>query len=103
MPRSAAAKLAMKMLAAVRSLGNRQITTMVSPFPIRDKNPVIKEKTSEWNWHFRMNLQQWKKQIEFNELTPSNVLVAKIFFSTDLLTVTLYFSKQHYSWISING
>lgn len=44
MPRSAAAKLAMKMLAAVRSLGNRQITTMVNPFPIRDKNPVIKEK-----------------------------------------------------------
>lgn len=47
MAKSAAAKFAMKMLAAVLSLGNRQMTTMVMPFPIREKIPETKEKSSK--------------------------------------------------------
>lgn len=47
MAKSAAAKFAMKMLAAVLSLGNRQMTTMVMPFPMREKIPETKEKSSK--------------------------------------------------------
>lgn len=39
MAKSAAAKLAIKKFAVVRSFWNRQMTTIVIPFPISDKTP----------------------------------------------------------------
>jgi hypothetical protein len=39
MAKSAAAKFAIKKLAVVRSFWNRQMTTIVIPFPISEKAP----------------------------------------------------------------
>lgn len=64
MAKSAAAKFAMKMLAAVLSLGNRQMTTMVIPFPMREKIPETKEKLSNTDWIWLLSGELWRSNKE---------------------------------------
>lgn len=93
MAKSAAAKFAMKMLAAVLSLGNRQMTTMVMPFPMREKIPETKEKSSKkdriwqlsgelrkyslivfqiwvWSWHL-VRIQSIVREFKWRDYTQN--------------------------------
>lgn len=93
MAKSAAAKFAIKMLAAVLSLGNRQMTTMVMPFPMREKIPETKEKSSKkdriwqlsgelrknslivfqiwvWSWHL-VRIQSIVREFKWRDYTQN--------------------------------